>query len=473
MQGNSNSSVTVSYGGQTVLSPKQELAISDWTSPKIREVCYDGGARSGKTYYTIVAIVNRALAFPNSRHLVARYRLNHMTLTVWMQTLMPILKMNLPDDAYSIDNQLKIITLYNGSVIMGAGLDDKDRVEKIMGSEYCTIFLNEATQISYETYQKLKTRLSMVAYDDEGNPIKRKIILDCNPRSEHHWIFKYFILNKDPVTKQPHSENLMIQKIRRNWNPYDNPFLPEDYLEILEGLTGTERQRLLKGEWVNQEGLVYPNHEKIIAEPIPIPEDWERYGSVDFGYTNPFVFLFFAYDKSNETFYLYDEIYQSERTVRQHAVEIKNKKVPRFKKILADNDAEDRATLSEEGFVSFPANKDITTGIQATTMMINAEHGHKLRIFRTCVETLDEISTYSWDVPKEGKNSKEVPIKFHDHAMDALRYFCHEIAGANFSTRIAKNEIKITSAPKTAEDVVRKRFEKFGVDMNHFKNKFS
>jgi PBSX family phage terminase large subunit len=461
------------YGGQTILSPKQQAAIVDWTNKDVREICYDGGARSGKTYYTIVAILNRALAFPNSRHLVARYRLNHMTLTVWMQTLMPILKANLPDNAYEIDNQLKILTLFNGSVIMGAGLDDKDRVEKIMGSEYCTIFINEATQISYETYQKLKTRLSMVAFDDEGNPIKRKIILDCNPRSEHHWIYKYFISNKDPVTKQPHNEITIRQKTRRNWNPYDNPFLPKDYLEILESLTGTERQRLLEGLWVNQEGLVYPDHEKIIVEPFKIPDDWEKIGSVDFGYTNPFVFLFFAFDKSNETFYLYDEIYQSEKTVRQHAIEIKKRNVLRFKKILADHDAEDRATLSEEGIVTLPANKDITTGIQSTTMMINADNGYKLRIFRTCVETLDEMAIYSWETPKEGKNPKEVPIKFHDHAMDALRYFCQDTVGANLQTRISKHDVRMATAPKTAEDVLRKRYENFGIDMNQIKNKFS
>lgn len=459
-------------GEPSSLSPKQEQAISDWTNPNIREICYDGGARSGKTFFTVTAIVNRALAFSNSRHLIARYRLNHMTLTVWMQTLIPMLKQSLPDSVYSVDSQLKIVTFHNGSVIMGAGLDDKDRVEKIMGSEYCTIFINEATQISYETYQKLKTRLSMIAYNQKNEPIKRKIILDCNPRSEHHWIFKYFLINKDPVSKNPHSESLMQQKTRRNWTPYDNPYLPPDYLEILENLTGTEKQRLLEGKWVNQEGLVYPNHDLIIVEPFKIPEEWDVYGSVDFGYTNPFVFLFFAFDKSNETYYLFDEIYESEKTVRQHAIEIRKRKVNRFKKILADHDAEDRATLSEEGFVTFPANKDITTGIQATQMMINATQGFKLRIFRTCVETLDELATYSWESPKEGKNPKEAPIKFHDHACDALRYFCHEIAGANLHARIAKSDVKLATTPKTAEDILKKRYENFNVDFSLIRNKF-
>ena len=454
----------ISDDGKFKFSEKQTIAFDDFTSQK-RELCYDGGARSGKTYFVIYCIVTRAILYPESRHLIARFRLNHMTLTVWMQTLLPILKLYLPENAYSIDNQLKIVTLYNGSVIMGAGLDDKDRVEKIMGSEYSTIFINEATQVSYDTYQKIKTRLSGQAINPtNGREIKRKIILDCNPRSESHWIYQNFIIGKDPKSKEPLSSNSRENMIRRNWIPYDNPFLPSDYLEILENLTGAERQRLLEGKWVNKEGLVYPNFEDCIIDPIPIPEQWEVFGAVDFGYTNPFVFLFIAYDKSNEIYYLYDEHYSPSKTVREHSKIIKSRGVKKFSKILADHDAEDRATLLEEGLHTFPANKDVSAGIQALNLMINAEMGVKLKIFNSCVETIDEMSTYCWQEPSEGKNFKEEPIKFRDHACDALRYFAIDRVGSGFN-KVKVSSVKVSkTGVMTREQVMRKRYDKLGLD---------
>jgi phage terminase large subunit len=356
---------------------------------------------------------------------------------------------------------------------MGAGLDDKDRVEKIMGSEYCTIFINEATQISYDTFQKIKTRLSGQAVNpSNGKSIKRKIILDCNPRSEAHWIYQYFIIGKDPKTKEKLSEKAMENKGRTNWVPYDNPFLPKDYIAILENLTGAEKQRLLEGRWVNKEGLVYPNFESIVVEPFHIPEDWERFGAVDFGYTNPFVFLFIAFDKSNETYYLYDEHYLTGKTVREHAVYIKNRGIAKFTKILADHDAEDRATLLEEGLHTFPANKDISAGIQALNLMIDAKNGIRLRVFNTCVETIDEISTYSWQEPSEGKNYKEEPIKFHDHACDALRYFAIDRVGASFN-KVKVSSVKVSkSGVMTKEQFLRKRFDKLGLDYNEVAKNF-
>ncbi len=141
----------------SAFSEKQHLALNeDWVPESIDEICYDGGARSGKTYLVILAIISRAWLIAESRHLVARYRLNHLKMSLWRQTLIPILKKNGFREGidYKINESDLIITFANGSEIYGAGLDDADRVEKIMGTEFNTIFINEATQISYATYQK-------------------------------------------------------------------------------------------------------------------------------------------------------------------------------------------------------------------------------------------------------------------------------------------------------------------------------
>ncbi len=48
----------------------------------------------------------------------------------------------------------------NGSEVWVDGLDDKDRVDKILGREYATIYFNEMSQIGYSTITTVLTRLA-------------------------------------------------------------------------------------------------------------------------------------------------------------------------------------------------------------------------------------------------------------------------------------------------------------------------
>ena len=46
-----------------------------------------GGSRSGKTFLSVRAIAVRAMRAPGSRHLIARYRFNHVIQSIWHDTL--------------------------------------------------------------------------------------------------------------------------------------------------------------------------------------------------------------------------------------------------------------------------------------------------------------------------------------------------------------------------------------------------
>ncbi|WP_406600729.1 PBSX family phage terminase large subunit [Leptospira sanjuanensis] len=446
-----------------VFSEKQSLALDeDWSNHFVQEICYDGGARSGKTYLVIKAIISRAWISKESRHLIARYRLNHLRMSVWKQTLLPCLRdMGFrKGQDYEINESELLVTFSNGSEIYAAGLDDSDRVEKIMGTEFNTIFINEATQISYATFQKIKTRLSYVRHD-----LTNKLIVDCNPRNRFHWIFKYFVLRQDPETGEALLAHRIKRISRRHWTPLDNPHLSEEYKELLNELTGIERDRLYLGQWVDVQGLVYPKFENAIVEPFEIPPEWDCAGSIDFGYTNPFVFLWFYYDKSNETWYLADEYYVAEKTVRAHCEEIKQYRKPNLF-LTADHDAEDRATMAECGFSTIAADKDVSTGIQAVIKLLEAVHGIKLRIFRTCVHVIEEFSIYSWEETKDNKNAKEIPVKNHDHAMDALRYFALRVVGKKHAVQtvpLEKVKIELSKRPKGIEALRKERLSRFGV----------
>ena len=78
------------------------------------------------------------------------------------------------------------------------GLDDNDRVEKILGLEYASVFLNEASQIPYSTALVAFTRLAQVT-----RGIRQHAFVDLNPAGKSHWTNVLFGEQRDPVSIQP------------------------------------------------------------------------------------------------------------------------------------------------------------------------------------------------------------------------------------------------------------------------------
>ncbi|MDT8871913.1 phage terminase large subunit [Komagataeibacter rhaeticus] len=67
------------------------------------------------------------------------------------------------------------VELPNGSSIVFGGLDDEERTEKILGLEFATVYLNEASQITYGARNMLLTRLA------QKSPLALKEYVDANP----------------------------------------------------------------------------------------------------------------------------------------------------------------------------------------------------------------------------------------------------------------------------------------------------
>ena len=207
-----------------------------------REFLLLGGSRSGKSFIIVYAIIVIACIFPNSRHLIARKHFNQVKNSIWNDTLKKVLKVCFPNLAVAWNNVDYFITLPNGSEVWIAGLDDKDRLEKILGREYLTIFLNEASQLSYDAYTTVKTRL---AQRIEG--AKRIIFIDENPPSKKHWTYKVFIEKKEPEGNTPlQPERYAALKINPDQN-LEN--IGDDYLQILDSLPKSKRTRFRDGEF--------------------------------------------------------------------------------------------------------------------------------------------------------------------------------------------------------------------------------
>lgn len=220
----------------------QQRAINLFISG-ISKILLYGGSRSGKSFIIIYAMIVIACKFPNSRHLIARFRFNHVKNSIWLDTLKKVLKVCFPNLVVKWNNQDYFITLPNGSEIWIGGLDDKDRSEKILGMEFLTVFVNEASQISYEAYTTLLTRLAQKIHG-----ARNLLFVDCNPPSKKHWLYKIFVEHIEPETNV--SLTYVDQYGALKMNPIDNETnISRDYIELLNSLPERKKKRFLRGEF--------------------------------------------------------------------------------------------------------------------------------------------------------------------------------------------------------------------------------
>ena len=205
-----------------------------------------GGSRSGKTFLLIYSMIVRALKV-KSRHVILRYRFNHVKQSIWLDTLPKVMDVAFPGLRQRCDFNKSdfYVTLPNGSEIWIGGLDDKERTEKILGNEYSTIYFNEASQLNYDGVSITRTRLA------EKNDLVKKFYYDENPPKKRHWSYRMFIDHKDPETAEPLDKERFVSMLM---NPADNiNNLDPDYIKELESLPEMKRRRFLYGEFLDDD----------------------------------------------------------------------------------------------------------------------------------------------------------------------------------------------------------------------------
>lgn len=193
-------------------------------------------------------MVTVAKCFANSRQLIARKTTTSVRQSIGLDTLPTVLRLCHSDIGVKHNKTDNVFVFENGSEIWLAGLDDAERVDKILGKEYATIFVNECSEVAWETILTLRSRL---AQNVPG--LRNKFICDCNPTVRSHWSNRIFIEKKNPDSplvpiKNP--ENYVSMRI----NPVDNAEnLPDSYFDdVLDQYSGRFRQRFVDGEYQDE-----------------------------------------------------------------------------------------------------------------------------------------------------------------------------------------------------------------------------
>ena len=354
-----------------------------------------GGAGSGKSYtVTQFLIVDKLLKYKNKRLLVTRKYNPSLKQTAYSLMLEWLQKFKVK---YEEKKSEQVIKLPNGSEILFRGMDD---AEKIKSSEFNYIWMEEATEFTMQDFLQLRLRLRRA---NAGQ--RNQMFLTFNPVSS--WVTDHFLKQEQEdvgVLKTTYKDNIR--------------FLDDDYVKALEGLANQDfsfYQIYALGQVAELKNKVYNNY--VVVKDLPSSYDEIIYG-VDFGYNNPSVILEIGIKDGN--IYIIKELYKTHLTNSELIEEMK-KFVHANSDVYADAAEPDRIKeIEQAGFNIYPAKKEVKNGIDFLKRK-------KIYIHENCTNTIEEIKNYKYKEDRQG-NVLEEPVKFNDHAMDAMRYavYTHE-----------------------------------------------
>ncbi len=383
----------------------QKRAIED-TAPNL---LFAGPWGTGKTHLGAVkAYVMGAMYAGNCVALIRKKRVD-LKPTLWKWFVDKVLPPAVIVEANDTELYRKIV---NGSEFYGIGLDSTEDVNKLASREYGFIVIEEAKETDEQDFDEKVVRclrLPTVPF--------HQVLLLTNPGAPSHYLYQRWFMEK----REGHS--LIEGKIL--------PDLPPSYYKRLAQLKGVYRERYVEGKWTSFEGLVYPfDPTKHIIPRFEIPRDGKRVQVADFGFDHPFTYQWW-YVSSGDKWYLYRQIYHSQRTVKVHSRDIlKYCKIDGIRpEAICDHDAEDSATLRENGIMTVLAEKDRLAGQQVVYDKFEndqvffmedslVEIDQRLQMENRPTKIEDEFGSYVWANLK----TKEDMIKTKDEGMDAMRY---------------------------------------------------
>lgn len=282
-----------------------------------------------------------------------------------------------------------------------------DMPHKVRGPRRKRLFINEANNIPYETFDQLEVRT-----EDE-------IWLDWNPVAEFWWheIEDNGQILKGVKYRDDADELILTYK--------DNEGLP---LSIVKSIESRQNNK----NWWNvyglgqlgvAEGRIYKDWQ--VLDELPHEARLERYG-LDFGYSNdPTAIVAIYYFNGG---YILDEItYQRELSNKQIADVLNNQQ----KSLVIADSAEPKSIDEIMGYGVFiqPAQKgpgSILQGIQWV-------QDQRISVTKRSVNLLKEYRNYLWQSDKNGKIINE-PDVIWNHAMDAIRYGMESLKPETFDT---------------------------------------
>lgn len=364
-------------------------------NPSARLFAIYGGAGSGKSVAVAQRICRILIWGKGAEILVTRKTLPSLRITAYKMIRDTLDAWQIP---YEHNKSERIISIGQNRCYF-SGMDNP---EKIKSAEFNYVWMEEATDFKRDDLMQINLRVRR----RNPGPWPNQIYMSFNPIDAHHWLIEDYV-------EGPKKRNIVIHHSTYQ----DNPYLPPEYVEELEDLINRD-ENFYRIYSLGQPGVlknkIYTNY---TVEDFPAPvglfvRDADFMG-LDFGFNNQTALV--AIRIINGDPYIKELFYADHYTngdlVEWMRANLHNKNIP----IYADSAEPDRITeIARAGFNIHPARKEVVPGIDHVKSM-------HLHIDRSSPNLITEIQNYKWKEDKEG-NVLDEPVKFRDHAMDAMRY---------------------------------------------------
>ena len=400
---------------------KKQMKILTWWLPSspvsMKDgVIADGAIRSGKTLSMSLSYVLWSMSTFNGQN----FGMCGKTIGSFRRNVLFWLKLMVKSRGYTVKDQRadNLITISKGDVtnyyyIFG-GKDERSQ-DLIQGITLAGCFFDEVALMPESFVNQATGRCSV-----DGSTFW----FNCNPDGPYHWFKTNWI---DRIN----DKNLLYLHFTMD----DNLSLSEKIKARYRSMySGVFYQRYIQGLWVVAEGVIYDMFDRVkhvmkksLIKLIPYTD---YYISCDYGTQNATVFLLWGKNSDGRWICIREYYYSGrdkaiQKTDTEYADDLEaflGDIKPRY--IIVDPSAASFiAELKKRKYRIKKAKNDVLDGIRYVASCLNQE---QIAFSEECENTITEFNSYIWDA-KASQKGEDKPIKQHDHAMDAVRYFCYTV----------------------------------------------
>ena len=352
---------------------------------------FQGSSRASKTFNILIYFVYKLLNQDNKVLSVVRKTLPALKGSVLrdLKEVLILFDMFDSNNWHTGDGYYQLGT----NIIEWFSVDDET---KLRGRKRDYLFINEATEISYDEYIQLNLRTADM------------IVLDLNPSLWKSWIYD---LESQPDVKY----NITTYK--------DNPFLPQSQVEEIEKLQERD-PNLWRIFGLGQKGIptkMVFTHQQYYTD-LPQGAKLLGYG-IDWGYSDPSTLV--RVSKMDDNIFCEELLHLRNITIPDFIYKIKDLGLNLTDDYICDS-ANPQAIeeLRRNGINAKPVKKNsILHGIDLIKRSNFFVHSSSMNL-------QNELLSYIWKTDKNNNNLDE-PQDNNNHIIDGIRYVLEMKVGRN------------------------------------------
>lgn len=367
-----------------------------------------GGTSAGKTFGILPILIDQAARTPGLEISVVSESIPHLRKGA-LKDFLKIMKATGRYNDANYNRTLLTYTFANGSYIE---FFSADQGGKVRGPRRNILYINECSNIPFETYHQLSIRTSDIIW------------LDFNPSNEFWY---HTEIHDDPdfeelILTYKDNEALSESIIREIEKAKDKAYFDPNF-EMPDLLNLSNIKNYYWHNWWKVyglglvgtlEGVIFTNWRQV----DDIPREARLIGyAIDFGYTNDPSTLVAAYHWNGKT--IWDElIFQTGMTNGDIANMMKSLGVRGTDYIIADSaEPKSIAEINRYGFKIKPADK----GPDSVNFGIDVLQEEEFYVTKRSTNMIKELRKYMWDKDKTGKTLNK-PVDAFNHCIDPMRY---------------------------------------------------